>query len=173
MTDGQISFNEDIDAERQIQEAQARIKALDEEFKICTRIDLNDAKLALEAARSKSNDRRPEIQKIFSLAHNIKGQGSTFGNEMMTLVGKSLCDFIRHIPDATDWELLVIHRHLTAMTTIINKEVKVPDGPLAEEIMARLKQDITLALYAAPVFGSQTPSDNKDGIFYFGAIIIY
>jgi len=139
MSDGLGEIEIDHDKERRLQEAEARIEALAQDYEAWAMEDLNEAKHALIAAKEKPSDRQPQIQKIFNIAHNMKGQGGTFGYELVTLVGQSLCDFIRHIPDATDAELKVIDRHLSVITMILEQKIKGSGGQFANKLVEKLK----------------------------------
>ena len=73
------------DIESQLRDAEARIAALAADYEAWARKDLNNAEQALEAATAMQSGRQPQIQKVFSVAHDMKGQGSTFGYDLITL----------------------------------------------------------------------------------------
>ena len=75
----------------------------------------------------------------------MKGQGSTFGYDLITLIAGSLCDFIRHIPDATDAELSAVAQHLVVMRVILDVQAKGSGGPFADKMRANLKHITTAA----------------------------
>lgn len=144
MNDGSIDFEMTPDLDSRVRDAEARIKALTRDYEIWASEDLNDAKQALEVARALPDGRQTQIKKIFGVTHNMKGQGGTFGYELITMIGHSLCNFIRHIPDATDSELKVIDHHLAAMEMVLGNKVKGPGGAFAEKISAKLEHVITV-----------------------------
>lgn len=76
MNDGSIDVEMTPDLESRVRDAEAKIKALTQDYEIWAGEDLNDAKQALEIARALPGGRQPQIQKIFSVTHNMKGQGA-------------------------------------------------------------------------------------------------
>jgi chemotaxis protein histidine kinase CheA len=132
-------------SESQLRDTEARLAALAADYEAWARKDLNNAEQALEAAKAIQSGRQPQIQKVFSIAHDMKGQGSTFGYALITLIAGSLCDFIRHIPDATDAELKVVTQHLAVMKVVLDNQIKGSGGAFAEEIAAKLEHFTTAA----------------------------
>lgn len=143
MTDGSSVSATELEMECRIAEAETKIAELAEDYEVWADEDLNSAKQALESARATQTNRKLLIQNIFNTVHNMKGLGGTFGYDLITLIGQSLCDFIRHIPDATNSELEVIHHHLAAMGVVLDKQIKGPAGPFADKITAKLEHLIT------------------------------
>ena len=131
--------------ERQFQDAEARIAALAADYETWAREDLKNAEQALEAARAMPSGRQPQIKKLFGIAHDMKGQGGTFGYDLITLICGSLFDFIHHIPDATDAELKVINQHLVVMRVVLDNQIKGSGGAFADEITAKLAHITTTA----------------------------
>ncbi len=123
----------------EVHDAETELAALAANYGYWAREQLSEAEQALEAARGMGSGREPEVQKIFSILHDMKGQGTTFGYDLITLIGGLLCDFIRHIPDATDAELKVVDIHLAAMAIVLDKKIKGSGGDFAEKIQTKLE----------------------------------
>lgn len=138
MADEPSEFELDADIESRLRDAEAKIAALAQDYEVWAAEDLDRAKEALEEAKSKPSGREPQVKIIFGIAHDMKGQGGTFGFDLVTLAGQSLCDFIRHIPDATDAELRVIDRHLLVISMILERKIKGPGGPYASQLVSKL-----------------------------------
>lgn len=142
MSDGFNEPGSTDDATDQPDDAAAQLAELAANYGSWAREQLGGAEQALEAARAMPSGREPEIQKIFSVIHDMKGQGSVFGYDLITLIGALLCDFIRHIPDASDAELAVVDKHLAAMALVLEKEIKGSGGDFADKIKAKLESII-------------------------------
>ena len=132
----------ETDDEKLHQDIAARIAALQPEYEACTKQYLGRARQALEAARALPGDRQPEIEKISRIAHNFRGQGSSFGYDLITLVCDSLYTFIRHLPDATDDDLKVIDLRLGAVAMVLEKRIRGSGGQFADTLRNKLEHMI-------------------------------
>jgi hypothetical protein len=60
------------------------------------------------------------LPEIFRISHDIKGQGGSFGFDLMTLIGNQLCRFLEGLdgqPGAA--HLVHIRKHMDAMRAIV------------------------------------------------------
>lgn len=91
----------ELDAAEAIAAADAALAALAEEYPNYAAADVEAmqadilALLARFDGVSDSEISSPEVQSIFSVAHNVKGQGASFGYELMTTLGEALCGLLR------------------------------------------------------------------------------
>lgn len=92
----------------------------------------------LKAAKKK--ERREHIERIFQLAHDIKGQGGSFGYRMMTRIGDQLCTFVENLESAGAAEIEVIELHFDAMKLIIAKRLAGDGGAEANKLFDDLKK---------------------------------
>jgi chemotaxis protein histidine kinase CheA len=92
------------------------------DYLVWAKADLDASHRHLAAAHQDPTQRPQHIAALFSVAHNIKGQGSSFGYPLMTRVGQSLCRLTR-LPRSFDQsDLALIEAHLQLMTEIIGQE---------------------------------------------------
>ena len=49
---------------------------------------------AYKALAAATGDRKAEAEQVFQIAHDIKGQGGSFGYDLMTLIANELCRLI-------------------------------------------------------------------------------
>ena len=84
-----------------------------------------------EKARYRGAD---DVRRMYSIAHEIRGQGGTFGFPLITVLGDSLCKFLdrRATLDATDLD--VVRIHILAMKAVFRQGLKGDGGPLAAEL---------------------------------------
>ncbi len=150
----------EFDTER-LEDAEAQVAGLEASYENWTKDDLKRAEQRLEAARVMPAGRQPQSKEISRIAHDTKGMGTTFGYDLVTLICASLCDFIRHIPDATDTELNVIDHHLAAATLVLDRRIKGPGGTFADKISAKLGHLTTTARDSATP--SETDGPDKPG----------
>ncbi len=56
--------------------------------------DLQKIDTAYVVLKAADGDRKAELNGVFQVAHDIKGQGGSFGYDLMTAIGNELCRFI-------------------------------------------------------------------------------
>jgi chemotaxis protein histidine kinase CheA len=79
------------------------------------------------------------LQTIFRIAHDIKGQGGTFGFNLATQIAGPLCDFIRSataVPSKD--QIAVIKAHLGALEMIIKQNIKGDGDAATQQLVEKL-----------------------------------
>lgn len=77
--------------------------------------------------------------RLREVVHNVKGQGSAFGYELMTRVGESLSKLI-HATEAADTrttKLLVAH--VTTLRTVLERDITGSGGELGNHLASKLE----------------------------------
>lgn len=95
-----------------VRDAEAAVAALADSFLEWIGEDIARAKQALAAANDKPGDNQAEIRAIFEVVHNVKGQGGSFGYDLLTTVGGSLCNYLRVEPPRPATSSLKSSRHI-------------------------------------------------------------
>lgn len=76
---------------------------------------------------------------IYGFAHDIKGQGGSFGYPLMTAVGNHLCKFIEGIPgDLSAAQLTVIKVYIDTLRVIILERMTGSSGKAGERLLMGL-----------------------------------
>ncbi|MCG8650029.1 MAG: Hpt domain-containing protein, partial [Pirellulales bacterium] len=83
---------------------------------------LDDLEQAIDLARASRSDRRTYLAVIYRLAHDLRGQGGTFGLDVLSEIGASLCMYTKDRDDATDSEIDVLAVHLGAARDALRVE---------------------------------------------------
>ncbi len=94
---------------------------------------------AFEELKKQGDDSAEVLERIFQVAHDMKGQGGSFGYHLITIVGDKLCRFIEGMEDdlgITDVE--VIGLHIDAMRVIIAQRIEGDGGPVGEKLLKGL-----------------------------------
>jgi len=90
---------------------------------------------------------KPEIMAMFDVAHEIRGQGGTFGYDLISKVSDSLCKFLDGRSSLVDAEYDVIKVHILAMKAVFNQDLKGKQPELAgqlSELLQALRNKIEL-----------------------------
>ena len=119
--------------------AQAAVADLAKTYGPNTTADLDRCAALLKAAREDATTRAASIKDLYNIAHNIKGQGSSFGYPLVTRIGHSLCTLVRQERPMTDADLGVVQAHLDALRLILAKDIKGEGGEVGNKLAARLE----------------------------------
>ena len=83
-------------------------------------------------------DRKELFQEINTIAHDMKGQGGTFGYPLMTHFADSLYSVTDGRGKYTDNQVELVKSHLDAMRAVIKARLKGDGGEIGIELMATL-----------------------------------
>ena len=86
--------------------------------------------------------RHPNFTRFNQLAHELKGQGGTFGYPLISIFGKSLFEFTGNNAGMTDNHLEIIKAHIDAMQAVISGRVGGDGGEVGAELVKTLEQAI-------------------------------
>ena len=123
--------------------AQAAVADLAKSFAESAVADLDRCAAFLKAARERPETRAGSVKEIYGIAHNLKGQGTSFGYPLITRIGQSLCQLTRREHDFSDADLGVIQAHLDAIRLILAKDIKGDGGEVGDRLAARLETLVT------------------------------
>jgi len=99
------------------------------------RIDVAFA--ALAAARG---EREKELDDVFQVAHDMKGQGGSFGYDLVTAIGNQLCRLIEKLEHVGDAEVNAIKVHIDAMKLVVAQKMKGNGGKASDQILIGLEK---------------------------------
>jgi CheY-like chemotaxis protein len=97
-----------------------------------------------EAHRSGSvmdpRNRITPIQTINRIAHDLRGQGSTFGYPLITIFGRSLYDCTLDISEASDQLFEFIRTHIDGINAVIREKIKGDGGTMGKDLITSLER---------------------------------
>jgi len=134
-----MSDENDRRMEAVLARAQAAVADLAKSYAGNTLTDLDRCNALLHAARAHPATRAASIKELYGIAHNIKGQGSSFGYPLVTRIGHSLCTLVRQERVFTDADLGFVQAHLDALRLILTKEIKGEGGDVGAKLAAHLE----------------------------------
>lgn len=86
--------------------------------------------------------RRDCFEEISHIAHDMKGQGGTFGYPLITTVADSLYGFTYSRDDISDNQVELVKAHLDAMRAVIRGRVSGSGGEIGEKLIEGLNEAI-------------------------------
>ena len=131
--------NGDRKMEAVLARAQAAVADLAKTYVPNTILDIESCTALLKTARERPEQRAAAIKDLYGIAHNIKGQGSSFGYPLVTRIGHSLCTLVRQEREFSDADLGIIQAHLDAQRLILAKDIKGEGGEVGNKLAARLE----------------------------------
>lgn len=130
-----------------LQRAQAAVADLARDYASWALRDLAKARAALASAVEDEARRGPQVEAVFRVAHDLKGQGSSFGFPLVTRIGHSLCALTRD--RARDYQarhLELAKSHLDALELVLTKGIRGEGGNVGAELVARLESRVAEVL---------------------------
>ncbi|MCP5367318.1 MAG: hypothetical protein H6907_19350 [Hyphomicrobiales bacterium] len=92
---------------------------------------------ALDAHRDPGGDR---LKAVMRVALDLKGQGASFGYDLITAVGAELCRFIDRIGALGDREMEGIRLHLDTLKLVLAKDLRGDGGEAGRELVDGLRR---------------------------------
>lgn len=141
--------NKENDMARRLARAEAAVADLAKSYVSWALADVAKCTEFLTAARAGAvsddlpagavDNRMIATQALYAVAHNIKGQGSSFGFPLMTRLGDSLCLLTRGQRPFSDADLNLVGSHLEAMRLVLTQDIRGEGGALGEKLAQRLE----------------------------------
>ncbi|PHZ83323.1 hypothetical protein [Paremcibacter congregatus] len=135
--DDEISFDEDI-----LAQATAALEDMAEDYPdwVSTLID----QLADVHRRcvDTPEQRVPLFEQLHSIAHDMRGQGGTFGYQLISDFADGLYAFTDKSTSTSDNHVEVIKAHIDAMRVVIKQRISGDGGEVGSEIKAGLEAAI-------------------------------
>jgi chemotaxis protein histidine kinase CheA len=98
--------------------AEAALAKLSNQYLDWVQHDLASLQAAYREAAAAAADGRPErLKALFKVAHDMKGQGATFGYPLVTRIGYSLCRYLERDGDSPS--MTVVGAHVDALRAVI------------------------------------------------------
>ena len=117
--------------------AQAAVAGLSDKYIGWVNDDLKRLDAAIAGVTD--GDNADALREVYGVAHDIKGQGSTFGYHLITDIGQLLCRYTERAIEHKKVERAVIDAHVEALRTVVDNRIQGPAGELGREIIDALK----------------------------------
>ncbi len=103
--------------------------------------DLKKITATFDDLKAGRGAQKEALDGIFRLAHDMKGQGGSFGFGLVTSVGNELCRMIEKMPSPlTQSHIDAIGVHIDSMKLIIAQRMKGDAGKVGEAMLAGLQK---------------------------------
>jgi hypothetical protein len=122
-------------------EAAASLDLLVADYEAWTLKALGEMRAALGVAQACPEDPTEPLRRIFDGAHDLKGQGASFGYPLITRIAQSLCRLGHAGPleACTAERLRAVGAHLDVLVLILEKRIRGDGGVVADKLAAKLE----------------------------------
>lgn len=125
------------DFDAMVAQAEAAVAALRDSYREQLMVDVA-ALLDVWAGLENGVPASEVMKQIHSIAHNVKGQGGSFGYDLVTSIGASLCDYIRSGERQSADEINIVHAHIKILKMVGENDIAGTGGETGERIVAKL-----------------------------------
>lgn len=119
--------------------AEAAVAELGAKYPVWALQDLGRAQIALDLARLDPGACAEQLERVYGIAHDIKGQAGSFGFQLATRVGQSLCRLLRRAEPGED-ALALAQRHLDALRLVFERDLHGDGGEAGLKLAERLEE---------------------------------
>lgn len=121
--------------------AQAALSDLSDKFPAWACGDVQKMKEYLAEATGMFDEKRTQFirQDFYTKAHDLKGQGTTFGYPLITDIAAHICRFITEKNNISSSDLAVLKKDTRFLETVLWKKLKGDGGIKGAQILEELK----------------------------------
>lgn len=102
--------------------------------------DLNRIDECYKSMQDAEPPRKKAADNLFQVAHDIKGQGGSFGYDLMTVIGNELCRLLERHDSFGNAEMQAIKVHIDAMKLVIQNSMTGDGGTNGQALVAGIRQ---------------------------------
>lgn len=115
------------------------IEDMQDDYLVWVKDDLASLQGAYEKALKSGDAREQHQEELYDFAHDVKGQGSSFGYPLMTAVANQLCAFMEGIEGKmSDVQLDVVKVHIDTMKLVVTQQMSGDGGTAGEQLLKGL-----------------------------------
>ena len=120
-------------------EAEAALQREAAGFLTWAKVYLDNLSKEVTEARTLVQDRNKHFDEINLIAHELRGQGGTFGYPLITLFAKSLYESTKEPRKEDDAALDIAKAHIDTMRAVIREDIEGDGGELGQQLFKSLK----------------------------------
>lgn len=100
--------------------------------------DLVKIQKAQQELKANKDDPAVYLNKVFQISHDMKGQGGSFGYDLMTILGNDLCRFLEDKETVSKVDLEVVDLYIGTMQVVISNRMGGDGGPEGNKVLTGL-----------------------------------
>jgi chemotaxis protein histidine kinase CheA len=125
-----------------LQRAEQIISSMADDYLKWAEGDLDKIGAAYQDLVRGKGERQAALDEVFRIAHDMKGQGGSFGYDLMTAIGNELCRAIEKMGRGAkpDLENEVVRIHIDSMKMVIAQRIRGDGGKQGAALMAGINK---------------------------------
>jgi hypothetical protein len=112
---------------------------LKQNYTTWAREDIEKGQRCLDEANADPARVRAQLDALYAIMHNVKGQGASFGYPLVTRIAQSLCKLVGAKHDAGEPMLRIAQAHVDALKLVLDQKIEGPGGETGEKLVSRLE----------------------------------
>lgn len=127
-----------------IARAEKHLANMSSEYVFWVENDLQKLRQAYDDARAADDDaaRTDHIEALFQVAHDMRGQGTTFGYPFVTQICDILCRYLDRVKGEGQVDLLLVSPFIDALRAIINNRVAGESDAIGQAMVKGLQMAV-------------------------------
>jgi chemotaxis protein histidine kinase CheA len=127
-----------------IARAEKHLANLSSEYVFWVESDLQKLRQAYDDARAATDEaaRNEHIDALFHVAHDMRGQGTTFGYTFVSQICDILCRYLDRVKAEGHVDLLLVAPFTDALRAIINNRVAGETDPIGQAMVKGLQKAV-------------------------------
>ena len=157
-----VSTGTGMTPQEMLAKAHAVVDALHDEFAAMLHQaieQLGELECRLAAGR---DDVGALMRQLFRVSHEIKGQGKTFGFDLVSYIAESLCALLDRVDHGHPKLIQSLKTHIDALRLVSSRRIYGDGGELGTELIKSLWQEVEVVGGAAPP-PPKLSGGNRDG----------
>lgn len=127
-------------ADDMLKAADQRVGKLKDEFSDILRRDAEAIVECFRKAEADAANRDAHLQAGRKLAHELRGQGTTFGYPLITEICDSYCKFLDLVKSVDTARMPLVKSHIDALRAVVGADIKGDGGAVGRELTQTLRQ---------------------------------
>ena len=128
-----------------IERAERVVKDMEKDYAVWAQDDLGALDASFARYRAKSGDPAESMRTMFRIALDMKGQGASFGYQMITRIADLLAAFLEDRDTLGPFDCDVVAAHIAAMRAVFAQEVRGDGGVIGSALIDGLNKLIAKA----------------------------
>jgi len=123
-----------------LEKAEQAIAAMGDQYLDWVQDDLEKIDAAYKDLAASGGGDPDTLERVFQVAHDMKGQGGSFGFDLVTAIGNQLCRMIEKLDTVGPAEIDAIRVHIDAMKLVIAQKMRGDGGKVGDQILIGLEK---------------------------------
>lgn len=118
-----------------LRKAEAAAKKVQDRTDYTGHVQTNLTRLMVAYDRAQGADRAEALHDMFEIAHDMRGEGGSFGFPLVTQIGDILCKYLSALKSPDALEPSIVKLHIDALKAVINQRLRGEGDDTAKQVV--------------------------------------